>query len=69
MTREVAVRARVTLRAIALCDRLRLLQGLRSFFFVVEASRGTFAGDDIRFAVIVTLLIVHKKLRLVELVK
>ena len=69
MTREVAVRARVMLRAIALCNHLHLLPGLRSFLFVVEANGGMFAGDDIRFTVIVNLLIVHEKLRLVKLVK
>ena len=69
MTREVAVRARVTLRAMALCNRLRPLQGLSSFLFVVEVNGGTFVGDDMRFVVTVTLLIVHEKLHLVELVK
>ena len=69
MTQEVAVRARVMLRAIALCNCLCLLQGLSSFLFMVEVNGGMFAGDDMRFVVTVTLLIIHKKLHLVELVK
>lgn len=68
VTRDLAFRAKLMLRGITLCNRLRLLQGLGSFLFSVKANGRTFVRDNMRFDVTITL-IVHEKMRLGELVK
>jgi hypothetical protein len=65
-TREFAFEAKLPLRYMALCNRLRLLQGFNSFLIVVKANVGIVIGGNVRFN---NALIVHKKLCLVKLVK